>query len=215
MAQIRQHLVAADIDGAEHYRLVAGGIEYITVEPGLAFARRQRRRNQELELGAEQTDAISAGQTEVRHIVAQPGVDHNLDAGTVESEGFYVAHGGKGGLTLAALGEARVERGDHPRRRTNGGSALGCIEQQRVTVAQYAAQAAHPAQHRYAHSPRDNHDMRGQRALLQDHPFEPPLVIFEQFGRAEIAGYQDGVAAQPLRGGGAELTRNRSQQPVG
>jgi hypothetical protein len=57
--------------------------------------------------------------------------------------------------------------------------------------------------------------MGGQRAFLEDHALESASVIFEQFGGAEIACDQYGVAAKPGLGGGAELAGNDSEQPVG
>ena len=62
VAQIGQHLVAADIDRAEHHRLVARRIEHVAVEPGLALARRQGGGDQELEFGAEQPDPVCPGE---------------------------------------------------------------------------------------------------------------------------------------------------------
>ena len=57
--------------------------------------------------------------------------------------------------------------------------------------------------------------MSGQRALFQQHAFQPPLVIFEQLGGAQIARNRDRVATQAQRSRSAELARNRAQQPVG
>ena len=57
--------------------------------------------------------------------------------------------------------------------------------------------------------------MGGEGAFLQDHALQPPLVIFQQFGRAEIAGDQDRVATQTLACRRAHLARNDAEQPVG
>ena len=56
--------------------------------------------------------------------------------------------------------------------------------------------------------------MGGQRALLEDDPLQAPLVIFQQFGRAQIAGDQNGILAQAHGGRRAQLARDHAQQPV-
>ena len=56
--------------------------------------------------------------------------------------------------------------------------------------------------------------MRGKRAFFKDHTLQSPLVVFEQFRRAKVARDQDGITAQALRCGCADLTRNRAQQAV-
>ena len=81
--QIGQRLVAADVDRAEDHRLVARGLEHVAVEPLLALALGQGGRDEELELGAEQADAVGAGQVERGHVVAQAGIDHQRDAQAV------------------------------------------------------------------------------------------------------------------------------------
>ena len=57
--------------------------------------------------------------------------------------------------------------------------------------------------------------MGGQRAFFQQHALEAALVIFEQLGRAEIAGDQDRILLEPHRGGRAHLAGDDPQQPVG
>ena len=57
--------------------------------------------------------------------------------------------------------------------------------------------------------------MGGQRAFLEDHALELAPVIFEQFGRTEIARDQHRVLRQPGLGGGAELAGDDPEQPVG
>jgi hypothetical protein len=81
--QIGHRLVAADIDGAEHHRLVAGGIEHALVQRLLAFAARQRGRHQELEFGAEQADAVGAGQGNRGGVVDQPGIHVERDLAAI------------------------------------------------------------------------------------------------------------------------------------
>ncbi len=56
--------------------------------------------------------------------------------------------------------------------------------------------------------------MRGERAFLEDHALEAALVVFEQFGRAEIARDQDRIVAQARAGRGADLARDDPQQAV-
>ena len=61
LAQIRQRLVPADIDRAEHDGPVARGFQHVAVQPLLLLAHRHGRGNEELEFGAEQPDPVRAG----------------------------------------------------------------------------------------------------------------------------------------------------------
>src|SRR3546814_12156981 len=59
---IGERLVPADVDGAKDHRPIARRVEYVAIEALLPLALRQRRGDQELKLGAEQSDAARAGQ---------------------------------------------------------------------------------------------------------------------------------------------------------
>ena len=76
VAHIGQHLVAADVEGAEGHRLVAGGVEHGAVERELLGGARERRRHHELQLGAEQADAGGAGLGDVRQVDREAGIEH-------------------------------------------------------------------------------------------------------------------------------------------
>ena len=101
------------------------------------------------------------------------------------------------------------------RARADDGRALAGIDQDHVAFADLAARIAHAAEHGNAHRTRHDHDMAGERAFLQDHALQPAPIIFEQFGRAEIARDQDRILAQAHLRGSAELARDDPQQPVG
>ena len=212
--EIGHRLVAADIHGAEDHRLLARRVEHIAIEARLALALRQGGGNEELEFGAEQADPVGAGHRQRAHIVAQAGVDHHLDAGAAAGEGLDIAQRRIGRLLLAALGKAGLEGIGDLLQRADNGVARARIEQDLVTFADGGAHVLGAADHRHVHRPRNDHHMRGKRAFFEDHALQPPLVIFEQFSRAEIAGDQDGVAPQPLRSRRADLPCNNPQQTV-
>src|SRR5690606_33215804 len=107
--QVSERLVTANVDGSEDDRFIARRIKDVAVEPRLAIALRQRSRDEELELGAEQPDSIRAGQAQHRQIVAQAGVHHHFDALSVARERLDVAELGVSGLALAAALNARLE----------------------------------------------------------------------------------------------------------
>ena len=79
VAHIGQHLVAADIEGAEGHRLVAGGVEHGAIERELLGGARQRRRHHELQLGAEQPDAGGAGFLDMRQVDREAGIEQQRD----------------------------------------------------------------------------------------------------------------------------------------
>src|SRR5262249_52779343 len=90
IAQIGQDLVAADIEGAEGHRLFSGGIEHCAIERALFAGAWQRRRDHELQFGAEQTDSSRAGVLDMRKVDGQPGIDHQLDFLTVLGDAWPV-----------------------------------------------------------------------------------------------------------------------------
>ena len=56
--------------------------------------------------------------------------------------------------------------------------------------------------------------MRGQRTFFQHHALQAALVVFQQFGRAEVARNQDRILPQALGRRRAQLARDGAQQAV-
>ena len=77
--EIGQHLVAADVDGAEGDRLALRRVEHVAVEPLLRLGAREGRGDHELQFGAEQADAAGAGLGQLRQVDRQPGIHHQVD----------------------------------------------------------------------------------------------------------------------------------------
>ena len=215
VVEIGQRLVAADIDGAEHHRLVARRVEHVLVEPLLALALRQRRRDEELEFGAEQPDPVGAGHVERGDIVAQPGIDHHRDA--VRRPWSPAAGRAARRIRRGASGAARARPRTPPPSPSMGRTKTAprrASSSSRSPSAICRRTSRDAAEHRHAHRARDDRDVRGQRAFLEHHALQPPPVIFEQFGRAEVARDQDRVLPQPHLRRGAHLARDDPQQPV-
>src|SRR3546814_16718719 len=76
-------LVPADVGGAKDPRPIARRVEYVAIEALLPLALRQRRGDQELKLGAEQSAAARAGQVERRDILTPSRVYHQFDGHAV------------------------------------------------------------------------------------------------------------------------------------
>ena len=84
-AEIGQHLVAADIERTKHDgrdRRHRGWL----YRAGLLLEPRERRRDHELELGAEQADAVRARLIEMRQVEEEPGIDVQADALAVQGD---------------------------------------------------------------------------------------------------------------------------------
>ena len=69
-----QHLVAAEIEGAEDDRTRADAVEHAPVESFLVGDARDGAAGEHEDLGAEQSDAAGAGGIELRHLLRQPGI---------------------------------------------------------------------------------------------------------------------------------------------
>ena len=80
-AQIGQLLVAADVDGAEHHRLVARGVEHVAVEPRLpALARGKVAETRNWNSVRNRPMPSAPVTLERGDVVAQAGIHHHLDA---------------------------------------------------------------------------------------------------------------------------------------
>src|SRR3546814_17909539 len=114
-------LVPADVGGAKDPRPIARRVEYVAIEALLPLALRQRRGDQELKLGAEQSDAARAGQVERRDILTQSRVYHQFDGDAVAGDSGQVAQGGEVGAAFLGDIELGVEGGSEGRRGGKGG----------------------------------------------------------------------------------------------
>ena len=211
---IGQRLVAADIDGAENDWPVARRVQHILVKPLLLFALRQGRGHQELELGAEQADAIRADQVQRLRVFAQARIDHQFDALPIGGHGRQVAHGREFRATLLRHMQLILERLVHVRAGPDQDGVFGHVQQDEVAFIELVADIPHPAKNRHAHGARDDGDMGRQRPFLQDHTLQPPAIIFQQLRRPQIARDQYGILAQAQLRSGAQLPRHDAKQPV-
>ena len=91
VAHVGQHLVAADVEGAERHRLAVGGLDHGAIERVLLAGARKIRRYHELQLGAEQADARGPGIGDMRQVDAQPGIDQQSDLFAVPGHAGKIA----------------------------------------------------------------------------------------------------------------------------
>ena len=91
VAHVGQHLVAADIEGAEGHRPAGRGIEHGAVERELLAGARKLRRHHELQFGAEQADSGGAGFDDVGQIDQQAGIDQQRNLVAVAGDARLVA----------------------------------------------------------------------------------------------------------------------------
>jgi hypothetical protein len=135
----------------------------------------------------------------------RPCIDHDADPHAIAGDRRLVAKRGQSGTALLRhhqLGfECIFDRAGRP----DPGDAVADIEQDRVAFADHLADAADAAQHGHAHGARDDDDVGGQRSFLQDHAFQLAAIIFEEFGRPQVARDQDRLVRQPHLRRGAEL----------
>ena len=82
IAHVGQHLVAADVEGAERHRTAAGRVEDGAVKRQLLTGAGKLRRHHELQFSAKQPDSGRAGFDDVGQIDQQAGIEieRNLDA---------------------------------------------------------------------------------------------------------------------------------------
>src|SRR3546814_15840318 len=100
LAHIRQRLGTADVDRAKNDGPFARGVEHLLVKPLLALTLGQGGRNQKLEFGTQQANAVRARNIQSRHIVTKARPHHQFDLTTAPRDGSTTTHGRKAGHTL-------------------------------------------------------------------------------------------------------------------
>ncbi len=215
IAHVGQHLVAADVEGAEGHGLVAGGVEHGAVERELLGGAREGRRHHELQFGAEEADAGGAGLLDMRQIDGEAGIDHQRDLFAV------LGHAGLFAQREVLLLPARAQ--PHPL--DIGGLHVGggphmhvagrAVDDDGIAGVGDAGGVLDLAHRRDAERARDDRDMRVGPALLEDEPAQPPAVVFEQRRRPHGAGDQDGVLRQAVARRRVVLAEQLVHQPVG
>ena len=119
------------------------------------------------------------------------------------------------------FGLARLQRPhrligfDRGRRRPDQQRIVAGVDDQFIAVIHVGKQLIDAAKHGHAHGAGHDDDVRRQAAFFQHHALQVALVIFQQFGRAEIAGNQYGIAGDAQLRCRAQLAGKGAQQPVG
>src|SRR5947209_13408743 len=90
VSEVRERLVAADVDGPEHDRSVACGFKHLGIKPQLPVAAGKSRRNEELELGTEQADAVGTSHRQRCRVLGKAGIDHDAAQRTVDYPGRQI-----------------------------------------------------------------------------------------------------------------------------
>ena len=214
-AQIRDHLVAADIEQAEDDRLALAQPDRLAIEDDLLADLGQMARDHELQFGAEQPDALGAGVVQHRQIGDQPRIVQERDGDAIlgdrrlvlEFEIVRTPFGADPDLVDVVL----LEVGGGPQEHSAGRA----IDDDVVAVlADRDDIFGLPHRHQPERARNDRH-MRGGAALFEDDGAEPRAVVFEQFGRSHVARHQNGVLWQFARRAGRTVAGQHPQQAVG
>ena len=214
---VGQHLVAADVERAEGHRPVAGRLEHGLVERVLLAGARELRGDHELQLGAEQPDAVGAGLLDMRQVDQQAGIEVEAD------------HRGRRGSRLGRLPQRQVlllPAGAEPHllgigrldlgRRADLDLAGAAVDDDGVAVLDEIDDVLDLADGGDAERAGDDGDMAGRPALLEHEAAQALAVIVEQLGRPHGAGDEDGVLRAASRAGDVMAVAGQlAQQPVG
>ena len=215
VAHVGQHLVAADVEGAEGHRPAGGRIEHGAVERELLAGARELRGHHELQLGAEQADARGAGFDDVRQVDQEAGIDQELHLLAVAGDTGLVAQ--RKVLELAArpqpheldIGGFEVGGGadmDLAARPVDDDGIGGIDEPDRI---------ADLADRGDAERARDDGDVGGRAAFLEDEAAQPLAVVVEQRRRTHRPRDQDRVLRQVLARRRVVAAEQLAQQAVG
>ena len=165
--EIGQHLVAADIDGAEGHRLAARRFEHVAIEPLLRLGAREGRGDHELQFGAEQADAGRARLGKLRQVDGQAGIHQQIDLRR-RPWSPTASCAVRGRLPAGAPGSAPFPH----RRASRSGCGRRCIvpsSPSTMMASPFSAMETAPfdlADDRNAHGARDDDHMAGRRRPL-------------------------------------------------
>ena len=212
---VRQHLVAADVEGAKGDDVVAGRVEHRAIDRLLGVDAREAVGEHELQLGAEQSDRLRAGLVEMRHVDQQAGVHVQADRHAVDGDARRVAQ--RAVLVLPARAQPRlfgVGRLD-VRLRAHLHFAGHAVDDDRVALFDDLGDVGQVADGGDRQGARDDGDVARRARFLQHHAAQPRAVVVEQRRRAHRARDQDRVVRQLARLQHQALAGELVQQAVG
>jgi hypothetical protein len=198
--KVGQNLVAADVERAERDRALASGIEDRLVDAGLLLKPREGRGDHELQLGAEQADAVGARLIEMRQVEHEAGIDVERHPRAVERDRRHVAQGRV--LCLAPRPEADLVGigRHHLRRRPHVQLAALGIDDRRIPRLDRIEHALGLADGGDAERAGHDGHVARRTAFLEHEPAQALPVVIEQLGGAHGAGDQDRVLRQVAGG---------------
>jgi len=196
--QVGQHLVAADVEGAEHHRLAVGLVQHRLVGLRLPVHARQAVREHEHELGAEKSNAVAAGFLDMRHVRQQAGVDLQRDLLAVPGGGGQVAQGLV--VLLAPRAEAHLVRvgGNDLRGRADVHLADDAIDDDRIPGCHALDDSFRLAHRRDPERLGDDGDVALPASVLDHEAAQFGAVVIDQLRRSHGPRDQNGVGRHLL-----------------
>ena len=194
--QVRDRLVAADIEGADDHRARAGQACRRGEDLGLLVLGGRLRAVHEQQLGAEEADAFGARGERVLHLGERRDVGADLDAPAVGRRGVA------GGRALDPLpdrpqrGALRVVELRHRGRGIGDHQAPLAVDDDLLPVPQGADSVGDADDAGDAEGTGEDHGVRGGAAAGEDEPLEAGLVEGEEVRGAQGLGDDDGVARE-------------------
>jgi hypothetical protein len=205
VGQIGQHLVAADIERAEHHRPSGRLIDHPAIEIGLLRDRREGAADHEGQFGAVEADAVGAGRGQLRQIDQQAGIHMQRHGDAVERRRRQVAQRLVMQAPVRSLGQGLFDRLLDVLARPDQDLGIVAIDDDLVAGLDIEQRALDPSDHRNVERAGDDRDMRGRRAFLEHQRADLAALVIEQLSRAHGARDQHHILGQIDRGRGHRL----------
>ena len=179
--------------------LSGAALEHGFVEAILLVHARKARREHELQLGAEESDRIRSGLTQMRHVDREASVHVQPDFDAVLGDRRDIARAWRiapdAGPAAAPFQHRRSDVGLRPDMHFAGGA----VDDDRIASFDDVDQAGDEPHGGDAERARDNGDVARRPAFLQHEPAQPLGVIVEKRRRPHVARHDDGVFRQLSR----------------
>ncbi len=181
----------------------------LTLEPG------QRRRQHELQFGAEQPYAVGAGFRQVGDVYLQSGIDVQLDALAVLGDGGLVAQ--RAVLALAPRTKTGLVAigGDDAAARPDVHLAAFGVDDDGIALIDPFDDPARLADGGNPERLGNDGNMALPAGVLDDQPAQAGTIVVEQVGRAHAARNKHGVVGQIGDGPARARTAGKDAQAAG
>ena len=215
LPEIRQTLIAADIEGSENDAAAWRHVEHACISRALLVHLGELRRDHELQLGPEQPDTVRPALIEVRHVDEEAGIHVENNALSVFCNSWRMPQLEEASLPPSPEARLVGVSPDQLQRRANMKLPCRSIEDRRVSVIGSRHDIGHLDKNGQIEGAGDNGNVGGRAAIFDHETAQLLGIVIEKLGRSHVVSDEDGVVRQPAQSRAMVVSLQRAEQSVG